>query len=272
MTQSKVCVLWSTINASKNHSNSLKRYAWSVLMIFFCYVLAFRIFLLSKIKNVPKYVAFGYRTIGGGLCLMKYSSKALFGIFLEYQKKKQYSLNWVWIGKFWIFPIVIKCALDFLFLPFFQKANNEGHSEVDFFIYQKTVSLEKSAFGKEPNLIWMVSLFEKKSIAKDFLGLFFVCVQFIVKFIFLFYFFKQKLLNTFYLIPKCHLFKILQKRNEMEYPCCIEFHLFNFDKRPKPSKHNFGRVKAYPHILSLPLSLKLLHILLVYKQLLINYS
>ena len=141
---------------------------------FFCYVLAFRIFLLSKIKNVPKYVAFGYRTIGGGLCSMKYSSKALFGIFLEYQKKKkkQYSLNWVWIGKFWIFPIVIKCALDFLFLPFFQKANNEGHSEVDFFIYQKTVSLEKSAFGKEPNLIWMVSLFEKKSIAKDFLGLF----------------------------------------------------------------------------------------------------
>ena len=62
---------------------------------FFCYVLAFRIFLLSKIKNVPKYVAFGYRTIGGGLCSMKYSSKALFGIFLEYQKKKQYSLNWV---------------------------------------------------------------------------------------------------------------------------------------------------------------------------------
>ena len=28
---------------------------------FFCYVLAFRIFFLSKIKNVPKYVAFGYR-------------------------------------------------------------------------------------------------------------------------------------------------------------------------------------------------------------------
>ena len=95
----------------------------------------------------------------------------IFGI----PKKKQYSLNWVWIGKFWIFPIVIKCALDFLFLPFFQKANNEGHSEVDFFIYQKTVSLEKSAFGKEPNLIWMVSLFEKKSIAKDFLGLFCMC-------------------------------------------------------------------------------------------------
>ena len=58
----------------------------------------------------------------------------------------------------------------------------------------------------------------------------------------------------------------------MEYPCCIEFHLFNFDERPKPSKHNFGRVKAYPHILSLPLSLKLLPILLVYKQLLIDYS
>ena len=52
---------------------------------------------------------------------------------------------------------------DFLFLPFFQKANNEGHSEVDFFIYQKTVSLEKSAFGKEPNLIWMVSLSLKRS-------------------------------------------------------------------------------------------------------------
>ena len=58
----------------------------------------------------------------------------------------------------------------------------------------------------------------------------------------------------------------------MEYPCCIEFHLFNFDKRPKPSKHNFDRVKAYPHILSLPLSLKLLPIQLVYKQLLIDYS
>ena len=202
---------------------------------------------------------------------MKYSSKVLFGIFLEYQKKqkKQCPLNWVWIGKFWIFPIVIKCALDFLFLPFFPKANNEGHSEVDFFIlYQKTVSLEKSAFGKENPILfeWYLSLWKEVD-CKGFPGPFFVCVQFIVKFIFL-----NKNFSIHFSWSWSVLFFILQKRNEMEYPCCIEFHLFNFDKRPKPSKHNFGRVKAYPHILSLPLSLELLSILLVYKQLLINYS
>ena len=57
------------------------------------------------------------------------------------------------LGYLDFFSIKIACALDFPFLPFFQKANNEGHTEVDFFIYQKTVSREKSAFGKEPNLI-----------------------------------------------------------------------------------------------------------------------
>ena len=116
-----------------------------------------------------------------------FQQSAIWHIFLEYQKN-QCPLNWVWIGKFWIFPIVIKCALDFLFLPFFQKANNEGHSEVDFFIlYQKTVSLEKSAFGKENPILfeWYLSLWKEVD-CKGFPGPFFVCVQFIVKFIFLY--------------------------------------------------------------------------------------
>ena len=134
------------------------------------------------------------------------------------------------------FSIKIACALDFPFLPFFQKANNEGHTEVDFFIYQKTVSREKSAFGKEPNLIWIVSLWKEVD-CKGFLGLLFVSVQFIAESLI---FFLPQLLNIFYLILKCLLKRVVgMKWNTSVVLNFTFFILTNEQNLVQTSKHHF---------------------------------